>query len=530
MLIRKVSVFLHATFHTQNNAETMNRITFFVALTILLISCKNEKVENKLQNNNYLQITKNRMAAEWEPANGVFFVWPPYIPKELIIELAKDTHIYPFVEGEEGKKEAEKWFEKWGIDSTNVTFINLKTDGENTPRDWGPSAVFMKNGEFKFTDGQYMYASTFTDLACNDSLEFIKTKSGQIYRSPVDSAIVPIANQLGFEVLNLPFTNTGGNVLTDGIGTAFSTCVLLTENRFNGISDREFFNLNDSLLGFTKYNIISNFDMIGIQHIDCLLKLVDEETILVAQPPEDHELFSIYENIVKNELSKLKTAYGRPYTIKRIKIAQYYEEDLIAYLTAYTNSLILNKNVYVPLFGIKEDSLAIKTWESVMPGYTIKGFNYVLDEQPIEFKSTFEGFDELGVKTGWFYDDAVHCRTKAIWDEDMIFISVKKVLPEILIGQEAILYATIIDYGGEGLSVNDIFFNWRIKGKTTWSKIKMSMGNNPNHWIASIPQHENETAIEYYVEAKSNSGKTQRRPITAPEGYFEFKYVAQQKI
>ena len=112
----------------------------------------------------------------------------------------------------------------------------------------------------------------------------------------------------------------------------------------------------------------------------------------------------------------------------------------------------------------------------------------------------------------------------------MIFISVKKALSETPINQETNIHATIIDYSGEGLSTNDIFLNWRIKGKTKWSTIKMSMDNNPNHWIASIPQHENETAIEYYVEAKSNSGITQRRPITAPEGYYEFKYVAQQEI
>ncbi len=505
----------------------MNRITLILVLTIFLISCKNENDENKLQHNNYLEITKNRMAAEWEPAKGVFFVWPPVIPKELIIEFANDTHIYPFVDGEEGRKEAEEWFEKWAINMANVTFINLKTESENTPRDWGPSAVFTKNGEFKITDGQYIHGAPSTDLACNDSLELYKTKSGQYYRSPMDSAIVPIANQLGLDVLDIPFANTGGNVLTDGIGTAFSTCALLTENRFNGISDKEFFHLNDSLLGITKYNIISNFDKIGIQHIDCLLKLVDEETILVAQPPKDHELFSIYDDIVKNELSKFKTAYGRSYTIKRIKIGIYYEEDQTAYLSAYTNSIILNKDVYVPLFGIKEDSLALKTWRSVMPGYTIKGFSYVLKDQPYNSKFHFEGFDELGVETGWLYEDAIHCRTKALWDEDMIFISVKKALPEVSLSQESNIYATIIDYSDEGLSKNNIILNWRIKGKKEWNKIKMSMDNNPNHLLAQIPKHENETAIEYYVEAKSNSGKTQRRPITAPEGYYEFKYVEQ---
>ena len=91
----------------------MNRFIFLAVITSFLISCRNEKVESEAQNNAYVQLTGNRMAAEWEPTKGVYFVWPPYITKELIIELAKDTHIYPFVEGEEGQKEAEKWFEKW---------------------------------------------------------------------------------------------------------------------------------------------------------------------------------------------------------------------------------------------------------------------------------------------------------------------------------------------------------------------------------------------------------------------------------
>ena len=54
----------------------------------------------------------------------------------------------------------------------------------------------------------------------------------------------------------------------------------------------------------------------------------------------------------------------------------------------------------------------------------------------------------------------------------------------------------------------------------------MKMTNNPNHWMAHIPKYENETAIEHSVEVKSNSGKTQIKPITAPEGHYIFKRVA----
>lgn len=500
-------------------------------LTILLVSCKNDNVDKKDQNDNYFDISVNRQVAEWEPAKGVYFVWPPVIPKELIIEFSNDTHIYPVVEGQDGQKNAEEWFKKWEIDLNKVTFINLVTKSEVTPRDWGPGAVFTKNGEFKLIDAQYKYACLITDLNCNDSLEFHTIKNGNIYRSTiVDTAIVSMGNQLGIDVMDVPFTSIGGNVLTDGIGTAFSTCVLLTENRFNGISDEAFFQLNDSLLGMSNYHIISNFDKYGIQHIDCFLKLIDEETILVAEPPEDHDLYSIYESIVQNELSHLKTIYNRPYTIKRIKIGKYYEDEDAVYLSAYTNSIIINKNVYVPLFGIEEDSLALKTWESVMPGYTIKGFYYVLDDQPIKSKYQFQGFDELGVKTGWLYEDAIHCRTKSIWDENMIFISVKKVLPEININQEAILHATIIDYGKSDLSADKVFLNWRIKGQDSWSKIRMKMDNNPSHWLAKFPEGDDGIEIEYYIEAKSNSGSTQKRPFTAPKGFYTYKYVSQQSI
>ena len=33
------------------------------------------------------------------------------------------------------------------------------------------------------------------------------------------------------------------------------------------------------------------------------MKLLDEERILVIEPPQDHKLYKIYEDIVQNELS-----------------------------------------------------------------------------------------------------------------------------------------------------------------------------------------------------------------------------------
>lgn len=506
----------------------MYRILLILLLGLVLVSCKNEVNQSKFQADNYFEQVGNRQIAEWEPAKGVYFVWPPVIPKELIIALSQDTHIYPLVDGAEGRANAEEWFEKWNIDLNKVRFINLKTRGEVTPRDWGPSALFTKKGAFKLIDGLYKNACPASGFGCNDSLEFNVLNNGELYKSTVvDTAITALGKQLGMEVLEVPVINTGGNVMTDGLGTAFSTCILLNENRYNGISDDEFFKWNDSLLGFTNYHIISNFDHIGIQHIDCLLKLIDEETILVAEPPKEHDLFKIYEDIVDNELSQLKTIYNRPFTIKRIKTAPYYQDQNAAYLAAYTNSIIVNKNIYVPLFGIPEDSLALKTWESVMPGYTVKGFEYVLAEQPIKSPFHFQGFEEIGVTTGWLYEDAIHCRVKAVWEEDMTLITVKKILSDVHFNQEADLHATVIDYGNWGFPAENVFLNWRKKGEANWGKIPMQLEKNPHHWRIGFPRQDTETTIEYFVEVTSKSGRTATKPNTAPKGFYSFNYVAE---
>ena len=501
----------------------MKRILRIALLSIVLFCCNNKKGTIRIQKDNYVQLTEYRMAAEWEPAKGVCFVWPPVIPKDLVIEFAKDTHIFPVVDGENGKKDAQKWLNKWNIDITKVTFIDLKTGYSITTRDWGPSAIFGADGEFKMSDGIF-YNMPSTGLACDDSLTFHKTKEGKLYIDPLDTTFVNFAKQLGYKTHKLPFVNTGGNILTDGIGTAFSTCAILAENNHIDIDDETFFHLCDSLLGISKYNIISNFYPYGIQHIDCLIKLTDEETMLVAEPPKEHKLYDIYDSIVTHELSKLKTPYNRPYTIKRIKIGKYYEDEDAEYLSNYTNSLILNDKVYVPMFGIKEDSLAMETWASVMPGYTIKGFDFVLKDQPL--KSVYAHYDEieeLGVKTGWFYDDALHCRDRALWDENMLFISVKKILPYISKDEKAIVYATVVDYGDISLVPKEVTLNWRIKGEHTWQYVKMKSDSNAHFWNAQIPKQEKEIEIEYFVEAVSNSEKSQTRPITAPKGFYKFK-------
>jgi hypothetical protein len=244
------------------------------------------------------------------------------------------------------------------------------------------------------------------------------------------------------------------------------------------------------------------------------MKLLDEERILVAEPPKDHDLYAIYENIVEKELKTLKTVYGRPYEILRIKIGRYKEEKL----AAYTNSIIVNKTIYVPLFQIKEDSEAIKIWQQAMPGYTVKGFTYALKDEPMVNKEIKNKYKEYG----WNNGDALHCRTRAVWDSEMLFISVKKIPSEASSNEAMTVYATIIDYSKKGLEKEKTRLHWRVKGESEWKTILLQNQGHPAHFAAEIPYHKRGAKIEYYVSATSLSGKTETQPRTAPVGTYQF--------
>jgi hypothetical protein len=281
------------------------------------------------------------------------------------------------------------------------------------------------------------------------------------------------------------------------------------------VSDEKFFKDAGRILGIRQYNILSNFEEDGIQHIDCYMKLLDEERILVMRPPSDHPASAVYEGIITHELSKLTNAWGKPYQILRIDTDTYTGDKL----AAYSNSLILNKVVYVPLFGIPQDSVALSQWEAAMPGYTIKGFDFVLAKEPALRQQAREIYQGIG----WDAGDALHCRTRAIWDPNMIYISVNRLPATVAKATAYSLDVIIKDYSKGSLSPETLKVIWRIKGKDDWKEIKLAPSDVPDHFKASLPGGQAGVTIQYYVTAHSNWGSNATMPRTAPNGYYEFK-------
>jgi agmatine/peptidylarginine deiminase len=202
-----------------------------------------------------------------------------------------------------------------------------------------------------------------------------------------DAATRDVAQALGLSVIDLPAIATGGNLLTDGCGRAFCTQAQLVENATIASED-EYRELLRERLGVTDLVILENTEEFGIQHIDCWFKVLDPGTLLVKRAPEDHPEHAPIERNVER-LRELRAPSGAPYRILRIDCPRY-QRDAIA---AYTNSLMLNGVVHVPLFGIEADERALQSYREALPRAEVRGYPY----------------------EDWRYFDALHCRTRALF-------------------------------------------------------------------------------------------------------------------
>ncbi|MFN0205043.1 MAG: agmatine deiminase family protein [Planctomycetota bacterium] len=449
--------------------------------------------------NNRPKLYETRIAAEWEPVAGCLVAWPLHLPRELLQEIVKKEFLVVVVKDHAAEADARETFTKWNINLSNVKFVAAaQSDGHYGTRDWGAFSLFNSAGNMSLVDGKYVDypLSGFDPGTIHAYLSKIEKPLSFAHD---DAAPAKVAELLGLERLELPISLTGGNVYTDGHGIAFATAIILPENRDLKISDDEFFTITRDRLGISNFYIVPNFEAIfGAQHIDCVMKLLDEERIIVKEVAKDNPDYAGVEAVVQ-KLRSLTNVYGRPYQILRIKTTPYNGTQV----PAYTNSLILNKRIFVPLFGVDSDEPALATWREAMPGYEVIG----IPQQK---------------KNAWTYTDALHCRTKAIWDAGMLYLRHRRF--DAIVKKQAAypVEVTIRDYSKTGLRADSLRVYYRSHGESVWRSEKLVASDRVEIFNAKIPDSAG-PRIEYYISAEDGSGRRETLPRTAPAGFYEFK-------
>ncbi|HMS32461.1 MAG TPA: agmatine deiminase family protein [Ignavibacteria bacterium] len=420
--------------------------------------------------------TPVRTMAEWEEVQGIIVAWTSYTTIiRQIVDYAQDEGQVFIVCSDSNS--VKTFLTSGGVPLTNLKFI-ITPFNSVWCRDYGPWAAYS---------------------GISDSLKMIDW----IYNRPRpqdDQVPVGFASYMNFPIyqaISAPndFTHTGGNFMVDGNGTGFSSKLVLNENPSK--TESQINSLFNSYLGINRYIKMETLPYDEIHHIDMHIKLLDEETLLVGQYPSGVADGPQIEANLQYVLNNYQTCYGRPYKVVRIPMppnasGQY--PPSANYFT-YTNSVFVNKTVIVPVYGLSQDTTALRIYRENLPGYRIVSINCA------------SMISALG---------AIHCITKEIGVNEPVFFSHAKLLNTLNTTSPYEVKSYIKTKSG----VASARVYWRTD--TTQAYNTVNMTQSLDTFIAGIPAQPFGTKIYYYISATSNSGRTTTKPLTAPSGYIKF--------
>ncbi len=406
-----------------------------------------------------------RNPGEFEPMTGVIVRYPFGNPTNLLAEYSQDTELWVICTSS-NQSSASSSLSSAGANMSNVHFFNASTDSYWT-RDYGPWFIINGNDEQGIVDHDYNRPRPNDDLI--PSL---------------------LATSWGVPAYVMDLQHTGGNYMSDGRGVAFSSELVLDEN--SSLTEAQIGDIMEEYLGITRYEELGYVQTGGIHHIDCSAKLLSPDKILYKQVDPGHSDYARIEANV-TYLSQIQSSYGTPYEIIRI----YTPND-----EPYTNSLIVNDKVYVPMYGTQWDDDAIATYEAAMPGYEI-----------------------LGYTGAWLTDDAIHCRAMGVTDRYMLHIDHVPLLDTASSSQDYQVEAYIHDYSDAGLKTDSLLVYWKNDGMGSYSSVVMTPSARAGTYAADIPAQSVGSEVSYYVFAADNSGRRETHPYVAPGDAHSFEVL-----
>lgn len=429
-----------------------------------------------------------RSMAEWEELQAVVVTWAGQqaILAEIVRHLQDECQVVIVCSNEATVK---NYLSGKGVDWTkNVSFL-VGAFNSIWVRDYGPNCVYADD-----VDSLFLVDWIYNRPRPND-----------------DKVPGLVGNHLGLPVVSMAtkpndLVHTGGNFMSDGLGTGFSSNLVLEENGPGSqwaitIKDESSIDaLMSSVMGIGPYIKMENLPFDGIHHIDMHMKLLDEGTLLVGQYPDGIADGPQIEANIQYVLSGFTTANGKPFRVVRVPMppdgsGKYPHQG--GHYRTYTNSLIANKTIIVPTYEEKYDTTALRIYRDLMPGYKVTGIdcNAII---PLS--------------------GALHCITKEIGENDPLRIVHFPVDGSFVISDAVPVEATI--QHRDGISTATLYYS--TDTLAGFLPVPMEQVPGTDTWMASIPQQEEDVLVHYYIGAESLNGKTGSRPITAPSGFWSF--------
>jgi agmatine deiminase len=389
--------------------------------------------------------------AEFDQVQSVLIRYEFGISYQLIAAMSQECVVITIV-SEDNLNTVINHYQNQGVDMDNCDFILASTNSYWT-RDFGPWFVFDGNDEIGIVDFEYNRSR------------------------PLDNAIpLKVSQHLDVNYFSTDLLHTGGNYMTDGMGISASTDIVHTENP--GYTHAQIAQIMQDYYGIHTYHVVPDPNNTYIDHIDCWGKFLAPDKILIREVPASHPQYDEIEATAAY-FGAQTSSYGTPFQVFRVNTPNN---------QPYTNSLILNNRVFVPIMSSSFDAQALQTYQEAMPGYEILGF------------------------TGsWQSTDALHCRTIGITDIEKVHIHHLPLLGEQPVQGSYTIEATIKAFSGEPLYSDSSLIYYRVNG-AEWQTATMT-NTSGQVWSGAIPAATQGSEIEYYLYAADQAGKRQNHPF-----------------
>ena len=398
-----------------------------------------------------------RMPGEFEPCSMVKMCYPNNMPISAYREIAKDNKVLllvnPDYSGNSRISQAQSDLAMGNVNLDNVTFLDMPIDDDYAywVRDFSPFYVFN-----------------------NQDLSIVDFTYNRPQRTEQNAVPKKLSEYFNIGYTKMGITHTGGNLMQDGRGTAFSDDLVIQENNNN---KTRVLSRMKSFTGTDNYVITIDPQGDYIAHIDCWGKIVAPDKIIVAKLPESNPRYQYYEQVA-DQLANTKCAYGYNYRIYRI------EEPGGSVVAPYTNSLIANGHVYMPLGSNSTyNQKALEVYKEALPGYEVIGIQGFASSNQNAFLNT----------------DALHCRTHEVPDQNMVFIDSREVYRgEVALKDYYVIKTNVVSYAKEELSNVSIHYSINNGNYVTSEMSKYLDTTNYTFTFQGLKSGDD---VKYYIDA-----------------------------
>ncbi|MBM3403744.1 MAG: T9SS type A sorting domain-containing protein [Bacteroidetes bacterium] len=410
-----------------------------------------------------------RNVAEFDEMQGVLIRYPFGIPMTLVKEMAENVMVTTIVANTSQQTTVTNQYISNGVNINHCNFLIAPSDSYWT-RDYGPWFASDANMDIGIVDFPYNRPNRPND----------------------DEIPVKVAQMLGVDLYGMNVIHTGGNYMSDGYGQAASTELVWEENpsqTTNQIATK----MHD-YLGIDLYHVRPDPNNTYIDHIDCWSKFLGVGKILVRSVPSSHPQYNEIEAAAAYWTTQT-SPFGLPYQVFRV----YTPNN-----QPYTNSLILNNKVLVPIMNSQWDDDALDVYEQAMPGYEIIG---IINNTGAPWEST----------------DALHCRAIGIADLGMLRIRHIPITGNQPAEVDYVVNADIINFSDTAVYADSVLIIYQVNNGM-YDTIPMTHVSG-YQFTGTIPHQAGGSQVSYYLFAADRTGRRSFAPRMASLDPYVFNTV-----